>query len=63
VSTASIPYIEITGRASQRSTRSQGDLTMSVQKFGNAMMFALAAIPALAFAAAINAGQVFGNVL
>ncbi len=36
---------------------------MSVQKFGNAMMFALAAIPALAFAAAINAGQVFGNVL
>jgi hypothetical protein len=36
---------------------------MSVQKFGNAIMFALAAMPVLAFVAAINAGHAFGNVL
>lgn len=36
---------------------------MSVQKLGNAIMFALAAMPALAFAAAINAGQSLGGVI
>lgn len=35
---------------------------MSVQKFGNAIMFALAAMPAMAFVVAISAGQAFGGV-